>query len=154
MQYLQRAPMLKKAPIAAAMIAGIVLMACLVAGYHASAQPGLCIACHSMNDVGRTWQMSNHKQFDCVDCHLPPSNKAGKLFYKTRIGLHDLWHETIRDYPASLTASRSARSIAGSNCVRCHYSTMERVSAFAGGQPDCLKCHRRIVHRARKEIEE
>ena len=145
--------MLKRAPVVIAILAGMVLMAVLIEGYHASAQPGLCTSCHSMNDVGRTWQISNHKQFECTECHLPPSNGAVRLFYKTRVGLHDLWHETLRDYPAALSASRSARTIAAANCVRCHQSTIERVSAFHGGPPDCLKCHRRIVHRAKKEIE-
>jgi cytochrome c nitrite reductase small subunit len=146
--------MLKGAPLVTGIIAGMVFMALLIGGYHLSAEPGLCIACHSMHDVGSTWQMSNHKQFECVECHLPPSNTVAKVFYKMRIGLHDLWHETIRDYPASLAASQSARTIAGRNCVRCHHSTMERVSAFSGTQPDCMKCHRRIVHRARKDIGE
>ncbi len=146
--------MFKKVTLVAAVIAGMLFMAFLIEGYHVSAQPGLCIACHSMDDVGHTWRISNHKQFDCVECHLPPSNTAVRVFYKARVGLHDLWHETIRDYPASLAASPQARAIAVRNCVRCHYSTMERVSAFSGAQPDCLKCHRRIVHRARKEIEE
>jgi cytochrome c nitrite reductase small subunit len=146
--------MAKYLTLGAGALAGMILMALLIAGYHASATPGLCIACHSMAGDGETWQMSNHKQFACIECHMPPSGIATKIFYKIRVGLHDLWHETFRDYPASLSISVKGREIAQGNCVRCHRSTIERISVFSGKEPLCVRCHRRIVHRAMKGLEE
>jgi cytochrome c nitrite reductase small subunit len=142
----------KNGPLVLGVFIGMVLMALLIEGYHASADPTACIACHSMNQAGGTWRMSNHKQFDCTECHMPASNGATRFLYKARAGLHDLWHETVRDYPASLVVSPEAKRIAQGNCVRCHRSTMERVAAFSG-EPQCMRCHRRIVHKTRKEIE-
>ena len=61
-----------RGPLILGVLIGMVFMVLLSEGYHASAQP-VCVACHSMNDVGRTWQMSNHKQFDAwiATCPLP-----------------------------------------------------------------------------------
>jgi cytochrome c nitrite reductase small subunit len=131
---------------------GMILMAFLIEGHHASADPTACVACHSMNQVGASWQMSNHKQFACTECHMPASGALTRVLYKARAGLHDLWHETIRDYPAALVTSPTAKRIAQGNCVRCHRSTIERVAAFSG-EPQCMRCHRQIVHKARKMIE-
>jgi cytochrome c nitrite reductase small subunit len=142
----------KHGPVILGVFIGMFFMALLIEGYHLSAVSSACIACHSMNQVGGTWQMSNHKQFECIECHMPVSNGVARFLYKAKAGLHDLWHETIRDYPASLVASAQAKSIAQGNCVRCHRSTMERVAAFSG-EPQCMRCHRQIVHKTRKEIE-
>jgi cytochrome c nitrite reductase small subunit len=125
-------------------------MAFLVQAYHTSASPKVCVACHSMADVGSTWQRSNHKQFACVECHMPESNLVSKLLYKTQAGLHDLWHETLRDYPASLSLSAKARTVVNGNCLRCHQSTVERVTMLGGGPISCTKCHRHTMHHKSK----
>ncbi len=74
--------------------------------------------------MGAHWQQSNHKQFACIECHLPDSNIAIKVAYKTKAGLNDLYHETLRSYPASIRYLAEARGIAEGNCLRCHYSTV------------------------------
>lgn len=135
-------------------VVGAILMAILVQLYHVSASPKVCTGCHSMVDLGSTWQRSNHKQFACVECHMPAGNIASKLFYKTRAGLHDLWHETIRDYPASLALSAGPRTVVHGNCLRCHQSTVERVTMIPGAAISCTKCHRRTMHRKLRKMEE
>ena len=132
----------------------MIVMAFLVQAYHISVKPAVCMACHSMGAVGFTWQMSNHKQFDCVECHMPVAGIGSKLVYKTRAGLHDLWHETLRDYPASLALSLGAKKIVNANCLRCHQSTVQRVSMLDGGPLSCTKCHRHVVHHKSKKMEE
>lgn len=129
-------------------------MAFLVQAYHTSASPKVCIACHGMEAVGSTWQMSRHKQFACVECHMPVTNVVSKLAYKMQAGLHDLWHETLRDYPASIALTSGARAIVDANCLRCHRSTMERVTMFTGGAISCTRCHRHAVHGTSKKTEE
>jgi cytochrome c nitrite reductase small subunit len=131
--------------IAAGVIAGAVLMAAMVGGYHASGSPLVCGSCHAMDHVYGLWQASTHKQFACTECHLPDTNLAGKLVYKTKAGLNDLYHETLKIYPAAISISAEGRGIANGNCLRCHFSTVQNTPMGAGGG-DCLKCHRFTVH--------
>jgi cytochrome c nitrite reductase small subunit len=131
--------------LAAGVILGIAIALFTIAGYHAAGSPVFCMACHSMKDTGKHWQQSLHKQFACIECHLPDSNIIVQVVYKTKAGLNDLYHETLRTYPSSIRISDEARGIAEGNCYRCHYSTIE--NTFMVGQgADCLKCHRRLVH--------
>ncbi len=126
-------------------IAGIVVAVIVAGGYHASGSPKLCGSCHSMELVYNRWQQTNHKQFACIECHLPDTNIAGQVVYKSRQGLNDLVHETIRAYPAFIQISAGSEDILKRNCVRCHYSTIQNTPmAQAGG--NCLKCHRYLGH--------
>lgn len=141
-------------PVIAAVVVGMIVMAFLVESYHASGNPRVCTACHSMGSAGSTWRASNHKQFACVECHMPVSGTFSRVFYKLRAGLHDLWHETLRDYPASLSLSKDARTIVNGNCLRCHQSTVQRITMLAAQPVACTKCHRRTVHHVTKQREE
>lgn len=124
---------------------GAIFFAAAVWTYHASGNPGVCGACHSMKIVHNRWQASNHGQFACTECHLPDESLAGKIVYKTRAGLNDLIHETARDYGAAVGLSVEGRGIVNGNCVRCHASTIAGTGMAEGGT-QCLKCHRYIVH--------
>ncbi len=124
--------------------AGVLLIAAAVGGYHASGSPLVCGTCHSMDHVYDRWQHSVHKQFACIECHLPDTHLPGKLLYKTKAGLNDLFHETLRDAPAAISLSAEGRQIATGNCRRCHFSTIQNTPMAKGD--DCLKCHRFVVH--------
>ncbi|HTZ40962.1 MAG TPA: NapC/NirT family cytochrome c [Syntrophales bacterium] len=126
-------------------IAGAVFVAVIVGGYQASGSPQLCGACHSMDYVYSRWQISNHKQFACIECHLPDTNLAGQVVYKFKSGLNDLYHETLKTYPAAIDFSAENRQVANGNCLRCHFSTVQNTPMGTGGA-DCLKCHRFSVH--------
>ncbi len=126
-------------------VLGILLATIIASGYRISGSPSFCSACHSMEHVAQHWQQSNHKQFACIECHMPDSNLIAQAAYKTRAGLNDLFHETFQTYPAAIQLSGEGRAIARGNCLRCHYSTIENTPmARQGG--DCLKCHRNLVH--------
>ena len=71
-------------------IAGVILVFAVVGGYHASGNPLVCGSCHSMDHVYTRWQSSVHKQFACIECHLPDTHIAGKIGYKVKAGLNDL----------------------------------------------------------------
>jgi cytochrome c nitrite reductase small subunit len=136
-------PMMKF--IVAGVFIGIFIAVAGAAGYHAAGSPAFCTACHSMKEVGGHWQRSRHKQFACIECHLPDGNIMVQVSYKTKAGLHDLYHETLRTYPAAIRITAEARDIAEGNCLRCHFSTVENTfMAPQGGE--CLACHRRLVH--------
>ena len=126
-------------------IAGIILAAIIAASYHGAGTSGFCLSCHSMKEPGKQWQASLHKQFSCIECHLPDSHIVAQVSYKARAGLNDLYHETLRSYPATISVSQEGRMIVEDNCRRCHYSTIENTPmAKRGG--NCLKCHRYLVH--------
>lgn len=131
--------------LAAGILVGVFAAAATVGGYHASGSARFCAACHSMAHVHSRWQDSTHKQFACAECHLPDTHLIGQIAYKTKAGLNDLYHETLRTYPAAILLSEEGRRIANGNCLRCHVSTVEETRMGAGGA-DCLKCHRFAVH--------
>jgi cytochrome c nitrite reductase small subunit len=131
--------------LAAGIFTGILLTLVSIGGYHAAGSPAFCTSCHSMKEVGASWKASQHKQFACIDCHLPDSNIAVQVSYKAKAGLHDLYHETLRAYPASISTSPEALGIANGNCMRCHFSTIENTFMVEGGG-NCLKCHHGVVH--------
>ncbi|HQM81819.1 MAG TPA: NapC/NirT family cytochrome c [Syntrophorhabdaceae bacterium] len=132
-------------PIGYGAVIGAVLMLVFLGGYHYAGSSGFCGSCHSMKYVHGQWQASRHKQFPCAECHLPVGNIAVRFVYKARAGMRDLYHETVRDYPAAIRLSAEARLIANDNCLRCHFSTVENTPMTKGGQ-NCIKCHRYLVH--------
>ncbi len=81
------------AVLAAGVITGVFITAAGTAAYHASGNPAFCTACHSMKDVGDNWKQSLHKQYACIECHLPDDNLMVQVSYKTKAGLNDLYHE-------------------------------------------------------------
>ena len=131
--------------LAYGIIAGSVLVSFTVIGYHASGQARTCGACHSMDLAYSRWQASNHKQFVCIECHLPDTNLAGQITFKIKSGLNDLYHETLKTYSNAMVLSPEDREVANGNCLRCHFSTVQNTPMGAGGA-DCLKCHRYLVH--------
>lgn len=136
--------------IAAGVFIGVLITMFSIGGYHAAGSPGFCMSCHSMKDVGFQWQQSQHKQFACIECHLPDSNIAVQAAYKGKAGLRDLYHETLRTYPASIKISAEGRGIAEGNCLRCHSSTIEK-TFMAGEEGRCQKCHHGLVHGSGRE---
>ena len=87
---------LSKVLIFSGFIAGVIIVFAVVGGYHASGNPLVCGSCHSMDHVYGRWEASMHKQFACIECHLPDTNLAGKIGYKVKAGLNDLYHEIGR----------------------------------------------------------
>jgi len=124
---------------------GAIFMVVVFSGYHFGGIPYFCGSCHSMENNYFAWQASRHKQFACVECHLPRNNIAYAAVYKTYAGIRDVVGETTRTYPFVIKLTNHARGIANSNCKRCHFSTIEK-TPMAKGNADCMKCHKFIVH--------
>ncbi len=130
--------------LALGIIIGIILSVLIAASYQISGNARFCSSCHSMKLVASRWQLSQHKQFGCVECHLPDTHIAGQVFYKARVGINDLIHETLRTYPAEIRLSDKGQVIVNQNCLRCHVSTVENTAMVSNGA-NCLNCHRYIV---------
>lgn len=126
-------------------IAGMVLTLFGIVTYHAAGSSSFCLSCHSMQDVGAAWGQSQHKHFACIDCHMPDRNIAVQFIYKAKVGMRDVYHETLRTYPAAIKISEEGHAIATGNCLRCHAFTIEK-TFMTGEKAMCLKCHRGLVH--------
>jgi cytochrome c nitrite reductase small subunit len=127
------------------LIAGVVIGFILVYGYDLAGHSRFCGACHSMEALSKEWSASHHKQFACVECHMPVSNVLSRVSYKAVAGLRDLANETLRDYGVNRRLSAESVAIADANCLRCHRSTVEGTALARGGE-SCIKCHRNLVH--------
>ncbi len=137
--------------LALGILAGVILLFLTSSIYQAAGSSKFCGACHSMELVYKRWQATNHKQFACIECHMPDTNIVGKVAYKTAVGIRDLTHETFKTYPAAIVLSTGSGEILRSNCARCHYSTIQNTPMLQGGG-DCLNCHRYLGHG--RELEE
>ena len=73
-------------------VAGILLLLVMGTGYQWAGTPGFCGSCHSMERVHRTWHASTHKQFACIECHLPNGNFADTIARQFFI---DVWHVAL-----------------------------------------------------------
>lgn len=124
---------------------GMAVAVTFVAGYHFAGKSTFCGSCHSMENNYFTWKMSRHKQFACTECHLPAGNFAYTFTYKAYAGIRDVAGETMRSYPYTIKLTGNARTIANSNCSRCHFSTIEE-TAMVKEDTDCMKCHKFLVH--------
>jgi cytochrome c nitrite reductase small subunit len=127
------------------LIAGVIIGFIVVYGYELAGESRFCGACHSMEARFMEWSASHHKQFACVECHMPASNVLSRVSYKAVAGVRDLVHETKRDYGVNGRLSAESVAIANANCLRCHRSTIEGTSLVRGSQ-SCLKCHTGLVH--------
>ena len=115
-------------------------------GFVYSGSPSFCGSCHSMKYVYTTYKESNHKQFTCIDCHVPHDSVVDMMFVKGENGMRHTYHEFLRDYPDTINFTPKAKVIANKNCLRCHISTVENTHMAAGGE-DCISCHKGIAHR-------
>jgi cytochrome c nitrite reductase small subunit len=124
---------------------GAVVMVVIFSAYHFGGLSYFCGSCHSMENNYYAWKVSRHKQFACVECHLPRDNPVHAVAYKAYAGIRDVSGETLRTYPFVIKLTAHARTIANSNCRRCHFSTIENTPMASGGA-ECMKCHRFLVH--------
>lgn len=124
---------------------GIAISVLFFSGYHYGSIPLFCGSCHSVENNYFSWRVSRHKQFACIECHLPRGNIAYTLAYKAYAGMRDVVGETARSYPYTIKLTKQARNIANVNCFRCHFSTIEDTRMVKDGG-DCMKCHKFLVH--------
>lgn len=124
---------------------GFVITVLVFSGYHFGGISLFCGSCHSMENNFFSWRVSRHKQFACIECHLPHGNIAHTFVYKSYAGIRDVAGETARSYPYTIRLTKQARSIANVNCFRCHFSTVEDTPMAKDGG-DCMKCHKFLVH--------
>lgn len=136
--------------VIAGFIGALLLVGFGAAGYVYADSPAFCGSCHSMQEAHAAWLDSNHKNISCAECHLPHDSLGSKLAAKAKTGMNDTYHEIMRDYPVHIQVSDAGKSYINDNCLRCHESTMEIVSAHTAGEQNCLKCHSSVAHGSNK----
>ena len=123
-----------------------------------SADPKVCINCHTMNTHYATWQHSSHRErATCVECHLPRESLVDKIFAKSRDGFKHSFAMTFHTYEKkNIRTSEDAQKRIQANCIACHREIVSEITAYGKlyqtkgeiGQIDrkCWSCHREVPH--------
>lgn len=109
-----------------------------------------CASCHAMSEAAWTHKQSLHAQFDCNECHTPAFIPA-KLPYKAKVGLNDIYVNTLDKVPNLIHTQSDMKDVIQANCKRCHASTIMNVAMDS--KPYCTDCHRSVPHNKKAPID-
>lgn len=106
--------------------------------------PEFCVKCHSMKEQYETWSHSLHRNFKCVDCHLPNDNFVNHYVWKGIDGTKDLISETmgLKEW-WEIHLSEHGKKVLQSNCIRCH----EGIVSHIDKKRNCIDCHKTVTHK-------
>lgn len=110
-----------------------------------------CGVCHSMTPSVWTHQQSIHSEQTCNDCHTP-HNIVRKLPYKAKVGIHDILVTVTNSVPDTIHASDEMKMVIKENCIRCHYSTVQKVDMDVKNY--CTDCHKAVPHSGKMPMSE
>jgi len=122
-------------------------------GYYATSSPAFCGSCHEIKEYKSSWQVSVHKNINCLECHQP-RGELGKIQAKAR-GLNYVFQHFSGDYTIPTQAV-----ISDQNCIQCHvgdsraYPNAVRLTnsvkvnhyEMIKNAQSCLACHREVGH--------
>lgn len=120
-----------------------------------SDRPETCMNCHVMAPQFATWQRSSHARVTvCNDCHVPHDNFFRKYAFKAQDGLRHATMFTLRLEPQVIHIKEAGVKVVQENCIRCHSSLVNEVSAhkvtgdnyLKGEGRLCWQCHRETPH--------
>ena len=120
-----------------------------------SDKPETCMNCHVMAPQFATWQRSSHARVTvCNDCHVPHDNFLRKYAFKAQDGLRHATMFTLRLEPQVIHIKEAGVKVVQENCIRCHSSLVNDVSAhrvtgdnYMNGEGRlCWQCHRETPH--------
>ena len=140
-----------------AVILGIGCLAVYIsnAPSYLSDKPETCMNCHVMSPQFATWQRSSHARVTvCNDCHVPHDNFLRKYAFKAQDGLRHATMFTLRLEPQVIHIKEAGVKVVQENCIRCHSSLVNDVSAhrvtgdnYMNGEGRlCWQCHRETPH--------
>lgn len=111
--------------------------------------------CHVMAPQFATWQHSSHARVAvCNDCHVPHDNFFRKYLFKAQDGLRHASMFTLRLEPQVIQIKEAGVKVVQENCIRCHITLVDNVSAhkvtgdnYTKGEGRlCWQCHRETPH--------
>ena len=99
------------------LLSGALLIGVLVAILHATSKPSFCASCHEMRvPYYQMWQESQHRDVDCVSCHVEKGFMP-LLRAKTTRSFHDLYAHFITGFE---TPIRQTHPVENQICLGCH----------------------------------
>ncbi len=118
-----------------------------------SNDPKACVNCHIMREQYDGWlKGSHHNVATCNDCHTP-QDFFGKYWTKAENGFHHSKGFTLQNFHEPIQIRPKNSVVLENNCIRCHGDLASEIAAHpapAGGRLDCVKCHDRVGHGARR----
>lgn len=118
-------------------------------GSYLSDDPAACVNCHVMRPQFAAWQASSHQAVaTCNACHVP-HDPIGKYVTKAENGFHHSYAFTFQDFPETIRIKEHSREIVLENCVDCHSSFVDTISAHQDdpqSRVDCISCHAGVGH--------
>ncbi len=111
-----------------------------------------CASCHVMLPAAVSNKGSLHADLTCNDCHLPHDNVVNYLFTKAKLGVTDVYKNTVGDYDVPVMATADMKTIINDNCIRCHRMTNMDVDVM-NVKSACIDCHRSVPHQKKKPID-
>jgi len=136
----------------------IVVAAAVVVGASFAAaayteRSSFCIgACHEMQPYGDTWEVSAHKDFACVRCHIKPG--FIEFVEAKASALREVWVHVTGQVKAPIAVTEH---IPNSTCTSCHPADKVKEPLVLGNDvrfshaghsavPLCITCHSQVVH--------
>jgi cytochrome c nitrite reductase small subunit len=109
-----------------------------------SAEPDFCAGCHVMQSEYENWFYSAHRNFKCVECHLPNTSFPRHATWKGIEGMRDVFFFYTGQVPETIRLSEHGQSTLVENCRRCHEEMVSRINE----DRQCWSCHRRVSHQS------
>ena len=124
-----------------------------------------CKSCHIHPHAEYSWMKSSHYNnksgviIHCVDCHLPPKDKANYLIVKTKTGLHDFFAYHFKDsasfdWDSKRVLENASKIVYNESCEKCHQNIFTKGLSQEGGTAhlyyegnakklnlQCINCH-------------
>ncbi len=125
-----------------------------VGGIAYTCRPQFCSFCHEMEADIRAWKESNHRNVNCISCHVEPGLIA-LLKDKMTVAPKSLILKITGNYEKPINKeSKLAKDISDESCLQCH--TLKNITPSQGLKIDheahsklgmnCTKCHNRVAH--------
>lgn len=114
-------------------------------GMSYTSKPNFCSTCHSMENAYTAWTVGNHKEIDCIKCHVDPG-VVNKIKLKLG-GLNQVYLTVTGNEPEVIKAEVPMR-----RCFNCHNKkellTKQPLheSIVAEEGTSCASCHRTVIH--------
>lgn len=127
----------------------VVLAVTLGVAAQVSRQPTSCRSCHQMTADYKSWANSNHRAFECANCHQDPG-AFGYVFFKIR-QFDMVIARLSKSYPVPITAD-----VSNASCLQCHRRDIEGSIVVSGLRVrhreitaagyKCTQCHNTAGH--------
>lgn len=136
-----------------ALAVGLIALGALAFGSWATGTPSYCGSCHEMRPEFYTWQVSDHKNAGCVQCHMEPGATGVKAVVAGRSNqLREVYKHLTGTYYLPIEV---AKPVSNEACLQCHPLQWEQQASGDLKFPHsnhkaagiaCVQCHAGVAH--------